>query len=192
MTLLIFDWDDTLLPSTWLNAFSDDHAPLNEISKSVAYLLTEARAHGDIAIVTNGTRGWVESSCRQFMPQCLPLLKNIRIVSARSTYEPQYKDSPIMWKLLTFENIAANYSHVISIGDSHAERHALLQLRNKRYTKTIKTEEYPTLDTFMRQLEMLPSIIDVVVEYSGNIDISYESMQTECTLQCLERPRERA
>jgi hypothetical protein len=119
-TLLIFDWDDTLFPSSWLQA---NHTPISDttrvilekISASVNTLLTEAQKHGTVIIVTNGESGWVELSCNQYMPQCVSLLRGIRILSARSIYEWLYADSPTMWKLLVFQMISVEFQHIISL-----------------------------------------------------------------------------
>jgi len=43
--------------------------------------------YGKTYIITNAAEGWVEFSCRKFMPSVEPVLKNITIISARARYE---------------------------------------------------------------------------------------------------------
>ena len=38
-------------------------------------------------IVTNAGEGWVQYSAKKFMPSVEPLLKHIKVISARSKYE---------------------------------------------------------------------------------------------------------
>lgn len=62
-------------------------------------LLERALRCGLVVIITNAETGWVELSCRRFLPRCLPLVSSIRVVSARSTFEALHPDSPSDWKV---------------------------------------------------------------------------------------------
>jgi hypothetical protein len=42
---------------------------------------------GKTYIITNAAEGWVEFSCRKFMPAVLPILSKVIIISARAKYE---------------------------------------------------------------------------------------------------------
>jgi len=44
---------------------------------------------GSVVIVTNATEPWVETSCRNFLPQLLPLVMGLPIIYARSIFELQ-------------------------------------------------------------------------------------------------------
>merc|ERR1719160_1844633 len=98
VTLIILDWDDTLLPSTWLQQHGlnivgpllpteEQRALLAQVAKFVIKTLRRAKKLGQVIIITNGEKGWVELSCSKFLPGVLPLLEGIKILSARSTYE---------------------------------------------------------------------------------------------------------
>ena len=186
-TLLILDWDDTLLPSSWLQENNLLRKPisdtfrviLDKISASVNTLLTEAQKHGSVVIVTNGESGWVESSCKLYMPQSLSILEGIRILSARSAYEHLYANSPVMWKCQAFQMMSVDFHHIISIGDSNAERYALHELTNKRLKKSVKLENTPTLETFVHQLNILPIILHIIVPYHKNLDIACDALSLE-------------
>ncbi|CAJ1332175.1 unnamed protein product, partial [Effrenium voratum] len=105
--LLLFDWDDTLLPTSWiheqgwLNEEGDLVSPadeiilnrqqqvlLQELEVKVEQTLLTAMGYGRVVIVTNAMEGWVETSCAAFLPGLRPLLDELDIVSARAFATP--------------------------------------------------------------------------------------------------------
>ena len=153
--VVIFDWDDTLLPSSFVAGFKDRGVPVScegrrELAMtgdSVKQLLEKACAVGRTMIITNADHGWVESSAQKYMPMVLPLLRSgrIEVISARARYEASWPLDPRMWKEACFsEHLGAFFSglqlrdelrggegapcscrNVISLGDSYDERSAL-------------------------------------------------------------------
>jgi len=123
-SVIIFDWDDTLLPSAdllrlgllpktlsdtlTLSALSQIERErvcggLQKLEETVYQLLYSALrcvGNGHVFVVTNAVRGWIESTCSKFMPSVMKLLtmSTFRIISARSLFERQYPSSPIEWK----------------------------------------------------------------------------------------------
>lgn len=104
-TIIIFDWDDTLCPSSWIRAnkrvlsfFKPAPAvekyqrPLRELQVAGEALLRFAMKLGSVIIVTNAMDPWVETSCRNFLPGLLPLVSQLPVVYARSIYEQQGVD----------------------------------------------------------------------------------------------------
>ena len=89
-----------------------------------------------MVLVTNAERGWIELSCQKFMPTLFPSLENVKVVSARTSYESAETSSPLDWKLRAFEaEIRRCYGsatlvdpdsrkNVLSLGDSVHEREA--------------------------------------------------------------------
>jgi len=65
----------------------------------VCSLLARGMAHGNVIIITNAETGWVELSCKKFMPRVLPFLEKLRVLSARSAFEALYPESPSDWKV---------------------------------------------------------------------------------------------
>jgi hypothetical protein len=160
--LIVFDWDDTLLCSSFLASKgyrldtpidpSDKILSLlHELQDSVIAVLTRALALCEVApcevhIITNAETGWVELSAAKFMPRVAPFLAKVRVVSARSTYERDFPESPLAWKTQAFRSRVQQWhlqsadqsvyqtevkpsgdgvrKHVISFGDSHVEREA--------------------------------------------------------------------
>ena len=57
-------------------------------------------------IITNSDEGWVKYSAERYLPGLLPILKNYRIVSARTRYEKFYPNQPLCWKAAAFAHEA--------------------------------------------------------------------------------------
>jgi hypothetical protein len=136
---------DTLLSSSWLaqNGLRLDEPAvvpfearqqLEGLQDSVILLLQKALTLGTCIVITNAETGWVELSCKKFLPRVLPVLARLRVLSARSTFEALAPDSPSDWKVHAFhQEISAAYAgrthevrrNLISFGDSIHERAAI-------------------------------------------------------------------
>lgn len=109
--MLIFDWDDTILPSSFLDkaqAENIDELPqqfhdlFREIETCAEKCLSAATKHGEVIIITNSDEGWVKYSAERWLPNLIPILKTYRIVSARTRYERFYPNQPLCWKAAAF------------------------------------------------------------------------------------------
>lgn len=202
-TTIIFDWDDTLLSSSWLASegltLNTERIPpkaldqLKSLETAVVRLLTKALLYGDIHLVTNAHLGWVAMSAEKFLPAVVPLLKSLQVISARDACEKDYPFNPEMWKIETFrselgyilsdemlnrsfgnENIRRN---IMSLGDSHYERTALQKvsaMMDKTFCKTIKLVSKPTIAQIIKQLEIVYENFDYLCTHSGDIDMVFE------------------
>lgn len=194
-TCIIFDWDDTLLSSSWLaqnglRLDSPDILPpevvsqLSVLEDSVINLLERALRCGPVVIITNAETGWVELSCKKFIPRVQPLLPRVKILSARSTFEAMYPDSPSDWKVQAFyQEICLAFSgfslearkNVLSFGDSVHERAAILKVTGgmgvTTRTKSIKFVERPTVEQLKRQVDLVSSCLDEICRHPGNLDL---------------------
>merc|ERR1712232_76549 len=84
-SLLIYDWDDTLFPTTWVQkndlvsfhsvTTMDQFAHLGRLAQCVHENLSLSKRLGKVIIVTNADAGWVELSCSRFMPSLRWLLE---------------------------------------------------------------------------------------------------------------------
>jgi hypothetical protein len=72
---------------------------LTILEDAVMNLLDRALRCGPVVIITNAETGWVELSCKKFIPRVQPYLGRVKILSARSTFEALYPDSPSDWKV---------------------------------------------------------------------------------------------
>jgi len=192
--LIILDWDDTILPSSWLvkNNLSVDNIIFEDFTEDlfiyencVIEFFTQLMKNGKIIIITNAEKGWIELSCEKFLPKILPLLSKIKIVSAKSSYI-KISNSPFIWKELAFRvqidvyiknnpNIVKN---IISIGDAAYEREALLKvskdiknLAPTNYIKSIKFNESPNLFLLIQQLDIVSSNIKNIILEKSSLDL---------------------
>lgn len=196
-TLLIFDWDDTLLPTTWLREQGLEHGlfgsrlseeqqeALGQVSEAAEQLLKAAKVLGTVAVVTNGEAGWVEGSCKRLLPQLLPALSGVTVLSARSTYEPLGVSSPLEWKVLAFQKLIrsnfkwlfrpAEAQNVLSIGDSNWERDALIRVSQRLPNccgKTVKLLEQPSIGQILEEQRLLLECLPDIVQHQGTVNIN--------------------
>jgi len=108
-TIIFFDWDDTLLCSSFLMELNitlntdskiiyEHWKNLDLLSNSIIDILKSAKTLGEVVILTNAEECWVQMSAQKFMPELVPILQTIPIISARSTYEKSFPKNPYMWK----------------------------------------------------------------------------------------------
>lgn len=95
-TIIIFDWDDTLCPSTWMRKHAQFDAEghlkakldnetrheLQMLADQVTPLIEAAQELGKVIVVTNAKRPWVDTSCRNFLPSCKNTIKPIPVMYA--------------------------------------------------------------------------------------------------------------
>ncbi len=174
------DWDDTLLP---LHALQTSHEIYNE--KEIQYLFAEHEQKVinllnvltysmAVCIVTNAYEGWVENSSNRYMPNVVPLLKHIPILSARQ-YETKYPSDPTKWKMCAFDHLTNTCGilphKIISIGDSFYEIDACREIcRNKYISQTIKLLDRPSLYILTQQLDFLTKIIPILAKERKSFD----------------------
>ena len=174
-SILIFDWDDTLLCSSYLikhNYFLNETSKtklqkykdkLMKLENYVYTLLTTAIQYGDTYIITNASHGWVEFSAQKYYPKIVSLFSSIRIISARHIYEKDFPNNGALWKRCTFMNVANLYdkhkvTNIIVVGDSDCEIDAANQmgtLFDEAFVKTIKCQEEPKPDSIVTQLNLM-------------------------------------
>jgi hypothetical protein len=169
--LIILDWDDTILPTSFLasrqlgleSAVPGDVASAFETyAKEVCSTIGCLKAFGRVMIVTNAEAGWVELTCAKFLPDLVPAIADLQRVSARSTYEPLGFQGPMQWKTEAFveqmqSHFGDNDPSVLSIGDANHERVAAFHAaaRLKADVKSIKLLEKPDLATLQREHALL-------------------------------------
>jgi hypothetical protein len=196
-TFFIFDWDDTVLPSAWVQGqglrldedskvSESQRQQLNQVANVAIETLQVAKQHGTVVLVTNAERGWIELSCQKFMPSLYPVLENVKLLSARTTYESPALSSPLEWKLRAFESEIVRVfgaedlsepsrrKNILSLGDSMHEREALLRataaIPNCR-SKSLKFVERPDIGQICKQHSLITGCFDRIVHHDGNLDL---------------------
>ena len=189
-TAIIFDWDDTLLCSSFLsqrNMRLDAPEPsedilcqLRRLEQSVCGLLKLALRCGRVCVITNAETGWVQLSAKKWLPQVVPLLDEITILSARSTYEAQFPSSPCQWKTVAFRDQLSTLfpselsKNVLSFGDSHVEREAVLTATkelNDVKCKSIKFITNPNTEQLVTQIELIYNSLHYLCSHAGDLDL---------------------
>lgn len=107
-SVIVFDWDDTLFPTThifehctetWEQLRNEARHPGFVVSRATCSmgswvclqtaesLLREAASLGEVCVVTMAATGWVEACCRVLVPELLELMKKlcIKVIYARET-----------------------------------------------------------------------------------------------------------
>ena len=171
--IIIFDWDDTLLPTTFLTKggsfYEDteltpsDQKKISELENLVLELLTETLEKGSVYIITNAGLEWVNYSSKRFYPKIIPILDKIKIVSARGEYEKAYPGNSRQWKIEAFLMLQNSVdvklvTNIICLGDSLFEMEAgriLASRFTEAFIKTIKFREAPKLDELIKQLKLV-------------------------------------
>ena len=194
--VIILDWDNTILPSDWLMqthfTTMDQYIPpspevmeqCTNISDAVQGLIQLAQTLGQVVIVTNASKGWVEKTCAMFMPGLSHFLASIPVISACELYELFYHDVNT-WKLQAFRRdvLEALFSEeppaprvVLSIGDSESERNAVRMLKFvSKYgpvtTKSLKFIERPTPAALVEQIKKTTTNLSFILAAEGHMDL---------------------
>jgi hypothetical protein len=194
MSLIIFDWDDTLFPTSYLDGrniglrstpaqISEWQAYLLPFATMVNSLLTTALRHGTVRIITNSENGWVQQACKEFMPSLLPTLDLISVISAASIYCKLFPDTPYAWKLYTFTIAISGWEGgVISVGDSPIERSVtqLITTAQNIPCKIVTFAPRSHIRDLHWQVETVFKELPKMVEHSGNLDLQL-APTTECS-----------
>jgi hypothetical protein len=191
-TVIIFDWDDTLLCTSFLTPngiFNEDldltdkeKEKLAKLEFSVLRILTAAVGKCDTFIITNAAPGWVEYSAERFYPSLKTFLPKVKIISARGEYEAHYPGDSRMWKIQAFLNMQRNFdsqlvTNIICLGDSFIEMEAAHVLASKfqqAFIKTIKFRESPKPEELNKQLTLVAEQFPVIFSAIKNLTIRVE------------------
>lgn len=187
-TVLIFDWDDTLMYTSYLAQVGDRFIPMNterilfRIECAACKLLETALSLGHTFIITNAQEGWVQESAARYMPSLLPILKRVRVISARSEHEAECSGDASQWKKLAFLELGRQLppqaiTNLVSTGDSNFELEAanlLGEQFSRSLIKTVKLQERPSPQELVKQLELLLPKFRSIVEKASNLKIRLE------------------
>lgn len=192
-TVIFWDWDDTLLCSSFLTRQgygldTDLERPeelerqLRELEQSAISVLELTMQFGDVHVVTNAERGWVQLSAQKFLPGLLPLLERLPVLSARTTFETHFPDSPLSWKFKAFQQKLSpflsnvhTYKNILSFGDSHVERqavHAATRGFPNTKTKSVKFAERPSILQLQRQIDLVFSCFKCIHDHDEDLDLA--------------------
>lgn len=197
-TIIILDWDDTLLCTSRLikpyeeinknilDSLNEKEKDIhNKTEQKVYNLLSKCISQGDTFIITNAEPGWVEYTSNIFYPSICELLTSIKIISARGEYESYYPGNVRMWKIAAFNNIVKHYdsevvTNIMCIGDSFLEIEAGKNLGKYfvyNVVKTVKFNASPKLEDLNLQLGLVIENFDYIVRTPKNWTIKVNKKQ---------------
>mmetsp|Transcript_71913 Transcript_71913/g.185488 ORF Transcript_71913/g.185488 Transcript_71913/m.185488 type:complete len:338 (-) Transcript_71913:173-1186(-) len=191
-TVIIFDWDDTLLCTSFLvcsRAKYREELPketqlqLRKIAKAVGQLLELATRLGQTFIITNAEEGWVETSAASFLPELQPGLHGVRVISARSRYEPEYPGQAAAWKEQAFLEVrrqleVETVGNLISIGDSVFEMDAVAVMGQEfaeSCIKTVRFRQQPMPGQLLQELNLVLNKLQQIVAGPKDLKLTFEA-----------------
>ena len=194
-SLIIFDWDDTLFPTSFLAAngyFSENIfitekeekilKKIEKLEKSVIDLINLSLTKGEVYIITNAAIGWVEFTSKKYYPNLYKILDKIKIISARGECENIFPNNVQEWKRQSFSNLK-NYfdnklvTNIICLGDSMLEIEAGKFLANcfkEAFIKTVKFKENPKPDELNKQLILVKNQFNAIHSSIKNLTVRVE------------------
>ena len=190
-SLFIFDWDDTLFPTSFLvseNIIDKKTLPeelyknFNILENIIINILNFSLNKGDVYIITNSSMSWFKYSFDNYFPNIKQLLKKINIISARDEYENIYPGQGKLWKEKAFLNLRKYINtnlvtNIICLGDSVIELEAskiLGSKLNQSFVKKIKFKENPGIEDLIKQLNLIGDKIEYIYSKPKNLSITIE------------------
>lgn len=197
---IVFDWDDSLFPTTAMAGFNKSTAtPLSALPETIrhqmhaidytaASVLRLASSMAPLYIVTNGSTAWFESSGSTYLPSTWACVRQLEhdhklvFISARDMYEHTTSD-PTLWKRYAFQNILKERmqsapgaaANLLSIGDGPAEAAATHFLQTHHpvgtvYAKQVRLAQKPSLTTFLSELDHVGRYLKSWMADHHNVD----------------------
>jgi hypothetical protein len=201
-TVTIFDWDDTLLCTSWIHRFysKGGHTEVpawyqnkfRSIERAASQLLELALNRGQVFIITNAVDGWIEHCAAQWLPGLLPILGRVPLISARTRFESRHPVDVSRWKKCAFGELQKKLpdgliTNLLSIGDSQFEMdavHAMSKNFDEALVKTIKFKEHPTPEELEGQLQCLVHNFPGIVESTKKLKSHFRPMCSNRRLSC--------
>ena len=165
--LFIFDWDDTIFPTSDLSKYIIDfqNIDLSEYDEFLYDFFKKVSSYGNIMIITNASKQWIYQTL-YYLPKTKELITKYRIISARdNAMTSLYSDKYELWKINTYNDYRKfinTYDIIFNVGDSQNEHNALKYLLdNKKIThKTAITYKFMLNPNFTQlQVELYKFMI---------------------------------
>lgn len=189
-SIVVFDFDDTLFPTTFLSQFDYDKMMLNPKFESLLFnLLLEAiEINSSVYIVTNAQTKWIDYCLENLIPRIKFLRKYINVISALEVglilrqSEPNF-DVANLSKSVVFDNMISSLDskkqyQLLSIGDGLPEQQATLYIKNKYphvTTKFIKFVTKPNYRDLYEQLLLIKKTFKNILKEKNGFDLSMKN-----------------
>jgi hypothetical protein len=198
-TIFFFDWDDTLLCTSFLipilNSQNNSEKikiiknNLKNLDEIVSKLLLTTLDKGLVFLVTTAAPGWVEFSSTTFLPMTAKVLREIKIFSAKGLYSKNYPGDPRQWKIKAFKYIIELYnintklvSNLICFGDSLIDLEAIENLKymfSNAFVKIIKFKECPHPIELEKEVWIAASQLDYIIKKVKNLTLKVSKKKAD-------------
>jgi hypothetical protein len=198
-TIFFFDWDDTLLCTSFLipilNSQNNSEKikiirnNLKNLDEIVSKLLLTTLDKGLVFLVTTAAPGWVEFSSTKFLPMTAKVLRKIKIFSAKGLYSKNYPGDPRQWKIKAFKYIIELYnintklvSNLICFGDSLIDLEAIENLKNmfsNAFVKIIKFKECPHPIELEKEVWIAASQLNYIIKKVKNLTLKVSKKKAD-------------
>lgn len=192
-TMIIFDWDDTLVPTTYL--FSSHPGSLVEsfempftlketldaCAVSALATLESAKQCGHVVIITNSETGWIDLATQRFFPLLTEVLSDVPKLSARSAFESADAAMPVHWKVRAFEQAIENFygtttrlRNIVAVGDADHDRAAFFLATERLpavFAKSLKLTEQPDAEYIVKEQELIRESMPMLATHEGMLDL---------------------
>ena len=192
-SLFIFDWDDTLFPTTSLikeelanidvNNMPDEIGLLiSTLEEAVINIINLALNKGNVYIITNSSLNWFNYSSNNYFPNLKNIIDKIKVISARDEYGYMNPTDNKIWKKKAFLDLTKDINtnlitNIICYGDSMIELEAakiLASQFNDSCLKTIKFKENPEIEDLIRQLSLIEDKFNFIFSNPKSLSIKIE------------------
>lgn len=188
-SIIIFDWDDTLLCTSHLCpngifyenenyelVFKKYQNQFEKLDEAIYNLLKSSIDLAQTYIITNATEDWVQYSSFKFYPKVFTLLSKLCIISARQRYADIFPGQSKVWKIKTFLDLKKFYNsktitNLLVLGDNPLDIAAGENLASHfeiAFLKIFKFQENPSLEILSEQIEKLHKIFKLNFEVLDN------------------------
>lgn len=193
--LFVLDWDDTIFPTTVFMREQEAieaevgikiHTASVQVNIPRSYqekiidLIRYMKRRGDVILITNASISWVIESCILHMPYLYNyLIYEVPIISASDNYASIRPTEVYSWKFYALYHyllgvIWKRYSHVMSIGDSEYEHHAVKQLAR---CFTEERHENTYMPSAIR-LQSSPGTLSIMIKQVSDIQATISDYMT--------------
>lgn len=188
MNVIVFDFDDTLFPTSHYYLYKDKSYP--QIAKSILNLISLAKKFCDkLYIITNAEKDWVRMCTTEFLPGCEKLCDDVDIISTWNYFPGDFSE----WKLRAFKPILSpvlegKNCQLISIGDSVHDREAAITMKSENVTvKNIKLMNIPDLDQLLKQQIIICKILRHVFNYKNHLDLMFFGSKYDSSISIIQK-----
>lgn len=197
--LIIFDWDDTLISSSFLDKRELQHPETNEVyhdledfemhaltslEDEIINLLSQCLLSANVCILTNSQHGWVDLCMSRHFPRLRDsdIMKKIPILHRHPPFEEKYPISEYssalsIWKRMSLEMFLnlEQYRHIISFGDLIHDRNAVLSAKKHSLAsvKTVMIWPSSTPGELFEQIRVVREKLDKLVAIPGTCHYSF-------------------